>query len=253
MNGKSKLAVGLVFVLALLLASASLVWAKELGLLMISGPGIKGQVQIKDQQALLKFEQSGFFDASKIVKAPEDPGEGYQITQYLNMEAGPVEWQKMVYYPAAEGEDSYIYWVGPLNPDAPQIAERWTLVQPAADQAFRSLLESQGVQIAAAPPEPAAAAEQSLREAVPANGALPASEALPAVENQPAAAAPVPAAAESQPVQPAGGISGSLAWAIASLAIASLAILAGGFLLLRHVVFQRGERGKPAEASIPRQ
>ncbi|HJW89878.1 MAG TPA: hypothetical protein VJ436_04475 [Anaerolineales bacterium] len=142
-------------------------------------------------------------------------------------------------------------WVGPLNPDAPQNADRWTVVQPAADQAFRSLLKAHGVTVVAAPPAPQVeavkpAAEKPAREAQP---ALESSSAS-AAEIQPENVAPVPAdkAAPmgSQPAQPdAGGMSGSLVWAIASLAV-----LAGGFLLLRYVLFQRGE---PAEAAITRQ
>ena len=237
MSGKSRLGVVLVFVLALLMASAGLALAKGLGTLIISGPGIKGQVEISGAESLGKLEQTGFFEASQIVKAPEGLGEGYKITQYLNMESGPVEWQEMVYYPGAEGENSYLYQVGPLNPDAPQVADRWSIIQPAADQAFRSLLKVHGVEVVIVPAAPAVEAGE------PASGAQPAAESASAsaAEPQPAVVAPAPshkaAPIGSQPAQPdPGGMSGGLVWAIVSLAV-----LAGGFLLLRYLISQRGE------------
>jgi hypothetical protein len=251
MNGRSKLALVLVFILTILLASAGLVWAKELGALVVSGPGIKGEVEIDGQQSLSKLDQSGFFDASKIVKAPEGLGEGYKITQFLIMESGPIEWQGMVYYPGAEGQDSFLYWAGPLNKDAPQVSDQWTIVQPAADQAFRSLLKAYGVTVVAASPELPAPQVEAGKPASEAQSAVEGSSAS-IVESQPEAAAPAPALAESRPKpepgQPAaaqqesGGKNDNLV-----LGIIFLAVLVGGFVLLRSLLSGRGE---PARAGF---
>jgi hypothetical protein len=242
MNGKPKLVLVLVFVLTLLLASAGLVWAKELGALTVSGPGIKGQVDIDGQQSLSRLEMSGFFEPGKIVTAPEGLGEGYTITQHLVMESGPIEWQELVYYPGSAGLESYIYWVGPLSPDAPQNSDRWTVVQPEADEVMRSLLKAYGVTVVAAV-LPQVEANQPASEAQPAEGASAA-----AIEAQPEVLAPAPAESESNPAQPpvapreTGGINGGLVWAIASLAL-----LAAGFVLLRFLISPRRE---PARAGV---
>src|SRR5690349_4414718 len=50
----------LFLIIALLVISTSVVFAKELGLLTISGPGIKGEVTFKDPEAMMDLEKSGF-------------------------------------------------------------------------------------------------------------------------------------------------------------------------------------------------
>ena len=60
----------LFLIIALLAISTSVVFAKELGLLTISGPGIKGEVSLNDHDAMMNLEQSGFFDQPSSPSRP---------------------------------------------------------------------------------------------------------------------------------------------------------------------------------------
>jgi hypothetical protein len=94
MNRTKRSILFLVLVIALLAITTSVVFAKELGLLMISGPGIKGDITLKDPEAMMNLEKSGFFDQTAFVKPPENLGEGYNITAHLNLDGKmvPLEW-----------------------------------------------------------------------------------------------------------------------------------------------------------------
>ena len=59
----------LFLVVALLTVSTSVVFAKELGLLTISGPGIKGEVTLKDPEAMMDLERAGFFDQAHLTRS----------------------------------------------------------------------------------------------------------------------------------------------------------------------------------------
>src|SRR4030095_14551764 len=99
-----------------LLVIPTAVFAKELGLLIITGPGIKGDLTVSDPSVLRKLEGSGFFDQSNMLKqAPENLGEGYTITSNLNLDGTMTPFIKMVYYPVAEGQPGYIHVTGRLD------------------------------------------------------------------------------------------------------------------------------------------
>jgi hypothetical protein len=195
--------------LALLLVPAALVAAKELGALTISGPGIKGELIVDDPEQMARLEQNGFMEQGKrIVEAPQGLGDGYTITVHLNMEEGSVEWTRMIYYPAPEGEQGYMYLLGPMNEDAPASKGVWYLAFPPAEEAFKELLAAQGVNVetaladtGSAPPaqEQPAAIQPAENETDPAvNQSAPEVKAQPAVQ-QPISPAPVAAAPSSTP------------------------------------------------------
>jgi len=62
MNKTKRHILFLILVITLLAIPTFVVFAKELGMLTISGPGIKGELTLNDPKAMLKLEQSGFFD-----------------------------------------------------------------------------------------------------------------------------------------------------------------------------------------------
>jgi hypothetical protein len=227
------------------LIPAGIVAAKELGALSVSGPGIKGELLIEDGDQLVELEQSGFLEGSFVKSPPDGLGEGYAITQFLNMEAGPIEWQQLVYYPAAPGEQGYLYRVGPLNPDAPQAADQWRRIKPAANDLFRSILESHKVAVesavpavlAEAPAQPAAAPQVAAPEAAAPQVVAP---AVPQPEQAEAAG---PAAVSPPAAAPAPAPNIGLVWIIGLLAA-----LVAGLGLARWLSAQR--QGPPVE-SIP--
>jgi hypothetical protein len=129
------------FVMIVLLALfTTVVFAKELGLLTISGPGIKGEVSLNDHDAMMNLEQSGFFDQAFLAKPPKDLGEGYNITAHLNLDGKLVPFIQMVYYPTNEGQSAYVHYTARLEGDTLQPVDEWHLLNMKADGALREVM-----------------------------------------------------------------------------------------------------------------
>ena len=88
MNRTKRHILSLIMLIALLAIPTLVVFAKELGLLTISGPGIKGELTLNDPEEMMKLEQSGFFDQAVLAKATGRPGRG--LRDYRPPEPG---WQ----------------------------------------------------------------------------------------------------------------------------------------------------------------
>src|SRR5215475_11911148 len=117
MNKTKKSILFLPLVIALVAIPTFVVFAKELGALTISGPGIKGELTLNDPKAMMNLEQSGFFDEAVLSKPPEnlDMNAGYTITAHLNLDGKVVPFVKMVYYPTNEGQAGYAHYIGRLD------------------------------------------------------------------------------------------------------------------------------------------
>ena len=161
MNRNKRHVLSLMMVIALLAIPTLTVFAKELGLLTISGPGIKGEVTLNDPDDMMKLEQSGFFDQVGYMKAPENPGQGYNITAHLNLDGKIVPFVEMVYYPAEEGKPGYVHYTGRLNGESLQTVDQWGTLQLEADTAFRSLMAANKITL-----QPAVAAAPAAVEPV---------------------------------------------------------------------------------------
>jgi hypothetical protein len=121
------------------------VFAKELGLLTISGPGIKGELTLSDPKDMMKLEQSGFFDQAVLAKAPAGLGEGYTITAHLNLDGKIVPFVEMVYYPTEAGQPGYVHYSGRLNGETLQKVDEWNILTRDADTAFRGLMTANNI------------------------------------------------------------------------------------------------------------
>jgi hypothetical protein len=165
MNRTKRHILSLIIFMALLAISTLVVFAKELGLLIISGPGIKGELTLSDPDEMMKLEQSGFFDQSALAKAPAGLGEGYTITAHLNLDGKIVPFVEMVYYPTDEGQPGYVHYIGRLDGETLRKVDEWNILTRASDRAFRSLMTANNITLQSAlikapaevaPPEPAA-------------------------------------------------------------------------------------------------
>ena len=137
-------------ILALLAVSTSVVFAKELGLLTISGPGIKGELTLNDHDAMMNLEQSGFFDQAFLSKPPKDLGEGYNITAHLNLDGKLVPYIQMVYYPTNEGQSGYVHYTGRLEGQTLQTIDEWHILNRKADGVLRELMTANHVTVQSA-------------------------------------------------------------------------------------------------------
>ena len=158
----------LFLVIALLAISTSVVFAKELGMLTISGPGIKGEVSLNDHEAMMNLEQSGFFDQAALAKAPKGLGEGYNITAHLNLDGKLVPFIQMVYYPTAEGQSAYMHYTGRLEGETLRPVDEWAMLNPKADGILRDLMAAKNIKVQSAlvkAPEVVAPAKQPVSAA----------------------------------------------------------------------------------------
>lgn len=168
MNRAKRPILFLVLVVALLAISTSVVFAKELGLLTINGPGIKGEVTLDDPKAMMRLEQSGFFNQTTFVKPPENLGEGYHITAHLNLDGKMVPWVEMVYYPTQEGQPGYVHYTARLNGESLQTVDQWYILLVTPDKAFRSLMAANNITLQSALITAPAAVEPAMPAVKPA-------------------------------------------------------------------------------------
>ena len=202
-------------VIALLTISTSVVFAKELGLLTISGPGIKGEASLNDHDAMMNLEQSGFFDQAFLSKPPTDLGEGYQITAHLNLDGELVPYIQMVYYPTTEGESAYVHYTGRLEGEMLQDIDEWHLLNPKADGVLRDLLTANKITV-----------QSALVKAPDTNAVAPAKE--------PVSAAPEKAVA----VSPDSPVPTQIPYLIPALVIGILVLTGAALVLRRRTVSQ---------------
>ena len=140
----------LVLVLALLVFSTAVVFAKELGLLTISGPGIKGELTLNDHDDMMNLEQSGFFDQAVLAQPPKGLGKGYDITAHLNLDGKLVPFVQMVYYPTNEDQASYVHYTGRLDGETLRKVDEWYLLNRKADGVLRELMTANNVTVQSA-------------------------------------------------------------------------------------------------------
>jgi hypothetical protein len=136
------------FLLAILMLSISTVaFAKELGLLTIAGPGIKGELAMKDQKVITTLESSGFFDQTGLVQPPKNLNleAGYLVTAYLNLDGNVLPYVQMSYYAADQGQPGYVHFTGRLAGEALQPVDEWRMLTPNADNTFRGLMSTHNV------------------------------------------------------------------------------------------------------------
>jgi hypothetical protein len=173
MNRTKRHILSVILAIALLLIPGT-VFAKELGLLTISGPGIKGEVTVEDASVLRMLESSGFFDQSNMLKgAPENLGEGYTISSQLNLDGKMTPFVEMVYYPIEEGQPGYIHITGRLDGTSLRKVDEWSTLSAKADKSFRIVMAAKDITlqsaIVAAPAAEVVAAPQVQPQGQPAS------------------------------------------------------------------------------------
>ena len=139
-------------VITLLAIPTMVVFAKELGSLTITGPGIKGELTLNDPDFMMKLEQSGFFDQAVLSNMPKNLNldAGYNITAVLNLDGKMTPYLQAVYYPTNEGQAGYVHYTSRLKGDILQAVDEWNIVNRGADDAFRTMLTANNVTVQSA-------------------------------------------------------------------------------------------------------
>ena len=193
MNKKRHLLL-VVLVIALLVIPTMVVFAKELGSLTITGPGIKGELSLNDPKFMMKLEQSGFFDQAVLSNTPKNLNldAGYKITAVLNLDGKMTPYLEAVYYPTEKGQAGYVHYTSRLKGDSMQAVDEWNIVNRGADDAFRTMLTANNVTVqsalvaasvkAEAPAAaPAASAAEPVTVPVTSSASIPASYIILAI------------------------------------------------------------------------
>ena len=126
----------------ILLAPPSTVFAKQPGILKVSGPGIRGELTISPNQ-WTKLEDSWFFAQDNLIEqAPENLGEGYTLIPYLGIDGKMIPYVEIVYYPTANGRPGYYHYTARMNGNTLELepADEWGISTRKADRAFRALM-----------------------------------------------------------------------------------------------------------------
>ncbi len=142
----------LLLVLALVGIPTAVVFAKELGALTVTGPGIKGELTLKDPNFMMKLEQSGFFEQAALTKAPKDLNldSGYNITAVLNLDGKMTPYVQMVYYATKEGQPGYVHYTSRLKGDSLQPVDEWNILSRSADDTFRAMMAANKITLQSA-------------------------------------------------------------------------------------------------------
>ena len=212
MNGTKRHMLSLILALALL-AIPTVAFAKELGMLTISCPGINNEVTLDNHDDMMNLEQSGFFDQASFATPPENLGDGYNITAHLNLDGKLVPFVQMVYYPAEEGEQGYLHYTARLNGESLQTVDQWSRLRPNAELTLRNVMTANNITL-----QPAILA------------------AAPAVES---VAFEEKSASESTSVSAVASAPSQTYYVGAALAGAILILLGAGFVLKRRAIDQR--------------
>ena len=185
----------LALVIALVAIPTSVVFAKELGMLTITGPGITGEVSLNDHEAMMSLEQAGFFSSAALSKPPEDINfdMGYNMTAHLNLDGKLVPFVQMVYYPTTPTQPGYVHYIGRLEGESLRTVDEWSLLNRQADRALRIVLEDNNIALQSA----------LVAGAVVPSVAKPVTDAEPVIAAEPAAntdvvTAPVASSAPDQ-------------------------------------------------------
>ena len=123
----------------------------------ISGPGLKGEVEITDQKTLeaLRFGGMEDFEAGVLPEAPKVSGEGYKITRYFY--DGGFNFATLHYYPDPAGGRGYVYWEdGPdLVGDHTPYNNQWLYAKSDGEAVLQNQLKTLGASTTGAAALPA--------------------------------------------------------------------------------------------------
>src|SRR5215831_15966806 len=109
---------------------------------LISGPGIEGQAQVKDARALAIFRLGDLEDFDTLdprSTATPRVGAGYKIVRFFY--GGDFDFARLTYYPNPSGGRGYLYFEdGPmLQGNHTPYDETWLYAKPDAEQKLRAL------------------------------------------------------------------------------------------------------------------
>jgi hypothetical protein len=122
------------------------------GLVIISGGGLAADIEVTDRHLLDFFSFSDFYESR--IEAPSAPGLGYVVSRGSTSGSGTfVAWDRLRYYPGADGQPGYVYYEGLVNGSS-EYDGHWYRASANAEQYMLPLLAGQPRAEAPAPSAP---------------------------------------------------------------------------------------------------
>jgi hypothetical protein len=227
----------LVVILVLLAIPTAVVFAKELGSLTITGPGIDGEMTLDHHESMMSLEQSGFFDQALSARPPENLGAGYDITAYLNLDGKIVPFVQMVYYATDGSQPGYVHFTARLTGETLRPVDQWRQLSKSADAAFLGLMDE--YKITLQPAVTVAAAAEAAPVVKPASEAA-AKEPVSEPVSEPAVIQPETSKAQAPAETPT--VSAVPNQLILALAASLLVLLGAGLMIRRRTASQRSSQ-----------
>ncbi len=107
----------------------------------ITGPGLRGEVEITDPALLQAFSFSQFENLNQKIEAPHvAPGVAYVVTRYAQDEESLAPWDRVIYYSGPQGELAAVFLEGPIGPNSSELDGGWYQASPAGDATMRRVL-----------------------------------------------------------------------------------------------------------------
>jgi len=140
-------------VLALLVLTTSLALAKgPPDKVVISGPGLSGEVESTDCVAISVLGLGSLEDFQRGPIAAPQVSTGYQLTRYFKDGASYRPFDRLIYYPNRSGERGYIFYEGlRVSGGWSEYDGKWFYATKAGDAAMRRLLKQLGAAPATLP------------------------------------------------------------------------------------------------------
>lgn len=119
------------------------------GKVLISGPGIEGQVELKDESARSLFRLGDLEDFDHGSPPPLISGAGYKIVRFFyrgEFDGGEFDFGRITYYPDSSGGRGFLYFEdGPmLQGDHTPYDQTWLYAKPDGELKLRALLKQLG-------------------------------------------------------------------------------------------------------------
>lgn len=129
------------FLIMLLTASVALAWPEgPPDKVSISGPGIKGTVEIAGKDNLEGLGPEQFMDLSKSVTAVPQSSSPYEVVRYIKGFGASGAFDRLHYYPGQGGSPGRVYYVEAIGYGPSHIEGKWFYATPQGDAAMKKLL-----------------------------------------------------------------------------------------------------------------
>ncbi len=109
----------------------------------ISGPGLKGEVDVRGQERLQGLGFDEFPDANQRITEPPKVSSGYDLLRYFGREEISRPLDHLRYYPDPSGGRGFVLYVGADYNPAPKVGH-WFYATPQGEATLQRLLKELG-------------------------------------------------------------------------------------------------------------